>query len=308
MLKILRKNKYLLLRRITQLGLIMLFIAGNCSLATFKNVQNMSSVYIFGGDISDFVGDSQSILAKNPNPTISIVQGNLSYAKWFDGAFSLSDPLSVAQIALAGGGLSLDMLLGAFIVLVIYGVFFGRAYCAYICPINPITDAANYLRDKIGLNKTSQFRFSRNTRFVVLILALVLSVIFGVGAFEMISPISMLHRGLVFGMGFGILAVFAVFLFDLFVLKHGFCGHICPLGATYSLIGKFALLRIVHKVENCTHCMQCVRICPEPDVLKPVGKQSGALKAMACMRCGRCVEVCDDNALKFGILNFSQRR
>ena len=130
---------------------------------------------------------------------------------------------------------------------------------------------------------------------------------FGVAAFELISPISMLHRGLVFGMGFGIFAILAVFLFDLLVVKNGFCGHICPLGATYSLIGKFALLRVKHTLANCTKCMQCVRVCPEPDVLKPVGKEDGAFKTMTCLRCGRCIEVCDDNALHFSILNFTHK-
>jgi hypothetical protein len=31
----------------------------------------------------------------------------------------------------------------------------------------------------------------------------------------------------------------AVFLFDLFVMRHGWCGHLCPVGAFYSLIGRF---------------------------------------------------------------------
>ena len=53
--------------------------------------------------------------------------------------------------------------------------------------------------------------------------------------------------------------------------------------------------------------MKCVQICPEPEVLKPIGKKGGALKTMTCLRCGRCIEVCDDNALQFSILNFTQK-
>ena len=48
-------------------------------------------------------------------------------------------------------------------------------------------------------------------------LALLLSALTGVAAFEWISPISMLHRELIFGIGLGLTAVLGVFLFDLFI-------------------------------------------------------------------------------------------
>ena len=38
--------------------------------------------------------------------------------------------------------------------------------------------------------------------------------------------------------------VLGLFLFDLFILRHGWCGHFCPLGAFYALVGKIAQLRI----------------------------------------------------------------
>lgn len=303
------KTKYLILRRLSQCVILMLFIMGNYSIATLKNVQTKASVGVFGGNIESLLGDSSSVVAKEPSAFSNIVQGNLSHSQWFGGAFNLTDPLSALQIFLAGGGIALDVALGVLLVVFIYGVFLGRAYCAFVCPINLITDLANFLREKIGLNRTQHKLFlPRSTRFVILAIGLVLSVICGVAAFELISPISMLHRGLVFGMGFGIFAIVAVFLFDLCVLKNGFCGHICPLGAMYSLIGKFALLRVYHTSSNCTKCMQCVRVCPEPEVLKPIGKQDGAFKTMTCLRCGRCIEVCDDNALRFSILNFTKEK
>ena len=302
------KIKYLLLRRICQVSILVLFILGNYSIATLKNVQYKQEVGIFGGNIESLMGNSSSVLAKEPSIFSHIVQGNLSHSSWFGGIFSLTDPLSVMQIFLAGGGLALDVLFGALLVAAIYGIFLGRVYCAFVCPINLVTDFANFLRDKLGFNTAQRKLFiSRSTRFVILGLGLLLSALFGVAAFELISPISMLHRGVVFGMGFGIFAVLAVFCFDLFVLKNGFCGHICPLGAMYSLLGKFALLRVKHTLSNCTKCMECVRVCPEPEVLKPIGKQDGNLKTMTCLRCGRCIEACDDNALHFSILHFTQK-
>jgi ferredoxin-type protein NapH len=64
----------------------------------------------------------------------------------------------------------------------------------------------------------------------VLALALVLALITGLAAFEWVSPIAMLHRELIFGIGMGLIGVGGIFLFDLMVLKHGWCGHLCPAG------------------------------------------------------------------------------
>ena len=304
-----KRFKYLLLRRVCQLGILGLFIMGNYSIATLKNVQNLTPVSVFGGDVEALLGDSSSVVAKQPSPISHIVQGNLSHSSWFDGLFSLSDPLSVAQIFLAGGGLALDIALGALLVIALYGVLLGRAYCAFVCPVNMLTDLADFLRAKLGFNLTQRrLSLPRSTRYVMLALALLLSAACGVAAFDLISPIGMFARGAAFGMGFGLFLLLAVFCFDLFVLKNGFCGHLCPLGAMYSLLGRFALLRVKHTLSNCTKCMECVKICPEPEVLKPIGKTDGILKEMACLRCGRCIEVCDDDALHFSLLNLQKEK
>ena len=109
----------------------------------------------------------------------------------------------------------------------------------------------------------------------------------------------MLHRGIIFGMGFGWAAIAVIFLFDLLVLKNGWCGHVCPIGAFYSFTGKYHWIKVQHTVENCTDCLDCIKACPEPQVLKIIGKESGAITNPECTNCGRCIEVCNDHALKF---------
>jgi len=63
-------------------------------------------------------------------------------------------------------------------------------------------------------------------------MAVVISALTGVAAFEWISPISILHRELS-SHGVGWTAVLGVFLFDLLIVKNGFCGHLCPLGVLF---------------------------------------------------------------------------
>ena len=70
------------------------------------------------------------------------------------------------------------------------------------------------------------------------------STLTGVVLWELINPISMLHRGLIFGLGAAWTVVLSVFLFDLFVMSRGWCGRLCPVGAFYNLLGRRRLQRL----------------------------------------------------------------
>lgn len=263
----LNKYRFMIARRITQVSVMVLYILAN----------------VYG---------------------VNILMGNLS-SSMFLNTIPLSDPYAVFQMLFAGAILSFDVLLGAFIITMFYLVIGGRAFCSWICPVNIITDTANYLRRKFGFNQIQKKQpASRNIRYWVIALSLVISYLMGIAAFELISPVSMVHRGIIFGLGFGWATILVIFLFDLFVLKNGWCGHICPLGGAYSLIGKFSLIRVHHDEPKCTACMKCKEVCPENQVLFMVTKTSMPVLSGECTNCGRCVEVCDDDALNFSIKKF----
>ncbi len=116
-----------------------------------------------------------------------------------------------------------------------------------------------------------------------------------------------MQRGIIFGFGAGIAVIIAIFLFDLFGVKNGWCGHLCPLGASYSLIGKASLIRVKHDHEACTACMKCKVVCPENHVLHMIDKESISVTDGECTNCGRCVDVCDDDALEFSIRSFGKK-
>ena len=257
--------RYLILRRFTQIGILVLYFGANA----------------WGWTI--LMGNLSSSLLLNMIP--------------------MSDPYAALQMLAAGAVMATDLLIGVAVVSLFYLLIGGRAFCSWVCPINMITDLANFLREKIGLNQVQGIKqpASRKLRYWILALSLIISALMGVTAFEFISPISMVHRGLVFGLGFGWAAMLIIFLFDLFVLKNGWCGHICPLGGFYSLLGKFSLIRVHHNEENCTLCMKCKVVCPENQVLHMIGKESLPVLSGECTNCARCIEVCDDDALGFSI-------
>ena len=94
----------------------------------------------------------------------------------------------------------------------------------------------------------------------------------------------------------------------MFVLKRGICSHVCPLGAFYAVISKFALIRVKHDANACTKCMKCKLVCPEVQVLDMIGKESRAVSSSECISCGRCIDVCGDGALNFSIRNLRREK
>ena len=263
--------KYLLLRRSTQIGILFLYFGANA----------------FGWHI---------------------LEGTFGTSFLFN-TIPLADPYTTIQVLATGFILGTDVLLGALIITLFYFVVGGRAFCSWVCPINMVTDLANWTRRKLKLDKEEvNYRFlKRSARYWIMVLGILVSAIVGVVAFEVISPITIMQRGIVFGFGMGGAVLLAVFLFDLFGVKNGWCGHLCPLGASYSIIGSKSLIRVTHNHENCTNCMDCKVVCPENQVLHMINRESIAITNGECTNCGRCIDVCNDDALAFSIRNFMKK-
>ncbi|MCP3969435.1 MAG: quinol dehydrogenase ferredoxin subunit NapH [Rhodobacteraceae bacterium] len=262
--------KWLILRRSAQIGTLILFLLG-------------------------------------PWAGIYILRGNMASSLLLD-TVPLSDPLLLIQILAAGFlGLSTTVLIGAAIVALFYLLVGGRVYCSWVCPINIVTDAAHWTRRKLGLKATSKFKPS--TRYWMLAMTLVLSAVTGTLAFELVNPVSIVFRGIVFGMGLGWVVLAAIFLFDLLVARHGWCGHLCPVGAFYGLIGQVSPLRVRADARNrCDDCMECYEVCPEPQVIPAALKgahhcDSPVILSGACTNCGNCINICPHDVFAFGLRN-----
>jgi len=228
-----------------------------------------------------------------------LLLGNLS-ASDLAGLFPMADPFALLQILATGAWPITEVLIGALIVLGFYAILGGRVFCAWVCPVNLVTDAAAWLRRRLGVRDVAYL--PRSTKYVSLGLALLLSAATGLTAFEVLSPIGMAHRELIYGLGMGLTALLGIFLFDLILFRHGWCGHLCPLGAFYSLLGRTARIRIHYHEPSCTHCMECVAVCPEPQVLNLKKMASAGLVASGdCSNCGRCIPACPEGSLGFGL-------
>ena len=109
----LRAHKWLLLRRVSQVSILALFLAG-------------------------------------PWLGVWIVKGNLSSSLTLD-VLPLTDPYLLLQSLAAGHPPFREALWGAGIVAACYLVVGGRVYCSWVCPMNIVTDGAAWLRRRLGL-------------------------------------------------------------------------------------------------------------------------------------------------------------
>jgi ferredoxin-type protein NapH len=245
-----------------------------------------------------------ALFLSGPLLGVWIAKGTLASSMTL-GTLPLTDPFVFLQ-SLAARHWPEDLsAIGAAIVLAFYLLFGGRTYCSWVCPVNPVTDLAAWLRRRLGITFTAKIRPDLRLYFVGAVLAA--SALSGSIAWELINPVTALHRALVFGLWFGAGGTVAIFVFDLFVARHGWCGHLCPVGAFYGQIGKVALLRVT--ADNraaCNDCMDCFAVCPEPHVISPAlkGERTGTtpvITAGDCTLCGACIDVCSKQVFHLGL-------
>lgn len=258
-----RSHRWLLLRRLSQLAILMMFLSGPW----------------FG---------------------VWILKGNYSGSLLLD-TVPLTDPLMMLESLFAGHWAALTALAGALVIVAIYALIASRAFCAWVCPLNPVTDLAAWMRRKLNIRQSASL--PRGLRYGILLAVLAGSAVSGTLLWEWLNPVALLGRSLIFGAVGGLWLILAVFLFDLLVTEHGWCGHICPMGALYGVIGAKAMVRVsAEHREKCTRCMDCFHVCPESQILRePVlnNDHSPLVLSKDCISCGRCMDVCAEHVFEF---------
>lgn len=258
-------HKWLLLRRVSQFAVLSLFLVGP----------------LFG---------------------VWIVKGNLASSLTLD-LLPLTDPFLLLQTLLASHKVETTALIGASIVAGFYLMLGGRVYCAWVCPVNVITDAAEWVRNKLGIKLSGQL--PRSTRYWILAMTLLLAAVTGTLVWELFNPATLVQRAIIFGLGFAWMMMLGIFILDAFISRRAWCGHLCPMGAFYSMLGHVSLLRVsAVQRECCDDCMECFAICPEPQVITPALKGADknigpVILSSNCTNCGRCIDICSKQVFRF---------
>lgn len=238
------------------------------------------------------------------------------------------DPLILIGTSLAAGGLAASYI-PALIVL-ISGLFLGRAFCGYVCPMGTVLDGGKFIvgtrRDKSALTKYSAWKY-------LLLLLILLAALTGISLVFIASPISLVTR--LFTIIFTPLATFlgelslwavqpiaehfdwtgliylqikprhyataafvAAFFGTLQVLAkispRLWCRCLCPSGALFSLTSMQPLMR--RRVNDaCNDCGKCQRTCP----MQAIPDDPRQTSHQECLLCARCQMACPEGAISY---------
>ncbi len=239
---------------------------------------------------------------------LQMLEGTLSGSRFL--GFHMIDPYMTLEMFLATHHMPINIIIGTTTIVIVYLLVGGRSYCAWVCPYGILSEIGEKLHNTLVKKKIIKERkFDHRVRYIFWAIFLVLSATSGYLVFETINVVGILSRMIVYGWSLAFLWVVVVFLFEVFYSRRAWCTYICPIGTTYGFIGKVSALRIEWN-DNCDHCMVCHDVCFENQVLEITkakydkqreenGITREYITGADCTLCGRCIDVCHEDALNF---------
>ena len=186
-------------------------------------------------------------------------------------------------------------------------LIFGRGICGWLCPFGGVNEAmitGKRERWQLSFLKKEEitaggFRFGglkvwvKDIKYGLMAAVILLSIFF----FPIVCaycPVFWLSSRPLFWTLTGLIGVFAIAL--PFMTKRRWWCHICPLGAFFGLLDKASIFRVKIDKKKCIRCMDCVQEC-RMYALTPNAVIGSGTPDADCVRCGRCIEVCPEEAV-----------
>ncbi len=232
-----------------------------------------------------------------------LFHGNWNGAVWF-GAWTILDPLAGLETIVASRTLSRELVAGM-ATTVVAALLLGRVFCGWVCPLGLVLELHQSVRQRVQKTHPPPLQSRRTAahgvKFYVLAGCLVGSAVATVPLFATWSPINLpfAWRG---EDRLWALAPLAVLLLIEWWWPRVFCRSLCPLGAFYSLLGRWSLLRVRITGEERLACRRCSRDCPMGIAVMEdyVCRGAAAIDDPDCTRCGICTDRCLGHILRLG--------
>jgi polyferredoxin len=199
-------------------------------------------------------------------------------------------------------------------------IMFGRFFCGWVCPFGSLHHFVGFLgrrgkktSQKIKLNR---YRRAQQIKYYILIVFLAMAAFPSVAATlqtGLLDPIAVMTRS--FNLVLlpiadssanlisvprrfyeGAWLVFAIFVAAVLlnlVIPRFYCRFVCPLGALFGVIDRFAIWRIGKNQNECINCKLCESNCEggcEP---------GGSIRISECVLCFNCREDCKNEVISY---------
>ncbi len=254
---------------------------------------------------------------------LKAIRGNTWSAELY--GLSLTDPLAGAESIAAGKKINRALLLGLLIP-VVATLLLGRFFCSWICPAGFLFDMADKVRAllakmRLPLHNTPLWH---GNKYVLLVVGLALAGVSSIPLLGFFYPPALVGREIhtavdsFFGnlaenpQRAGAISLTAISLFllgivfvEVFLSRRVWCRCLCPGGALYTLLGAARLVRVKNDHPRCTHCTECVKVCPMG--LNPMSHDTPGPE---CDHCLACLPACAPGSLslEFGLPRISSRK
>ena len=239
-------------------------------------------------------------LIMSPLLGYSFFSGNFSSALLF-GKLHLTDPLAFLQILLARPWeTTFGFVFSAALVLGVY-VLLGRVYCGWVCPLGAVLEWIGRL--PFFPRQAESNGSGPGRKYELLAVILLASLVGSVPFFLLFSPMAQFERMLAFGLSASVVLLVGVLALDALKGAGYWCHSLCPLGAFYSLVGRWRLLGPRIAPGACNACGRCWQSCPAgAEVIHDaVTREDRSIIQADCTNCGKCIDVCPQDALSFGM-------
>lgn len=205
-------------------------------------------------------------------------------------------------------GAAEGIITGSFIVfgaMLLTSIFFGRAFCGWICPAGGLQECMVLAKDKRA--RGGRFNWIKYVIWVPW-MATILLLALSVGGIKKIDFLYQTTNGisvtnpLSYIVYYGV--VMLIVVLSLTAGKRAFCHYVCWM-APFMIIGSklrallnIPSLQLKADQNKCISCKQCSKKCPMSLEVDQMAKK-GCMQNSECILCGECADVCPKSVIKY---------